>query len=155
MELRLSLTGLDGLLDAFSREPAVVRRNMRNAVEESLEIVKEEARATHRFQPRTGRLASSVEKAMTGNSSGVVFLNSAVAPHAASIHDGSRPHVILPKNKKVLRWASGGRFVRALVVHHPGTKPDPFLVNAGERRTPDIERRIQQGIDKSIAEVGL
>lgn len=155
MDVRLSLHGVDRLLDAYSRAPAMVGRTMRNAVEESLELVKREAETTHRFQTRTGRLGKSVEKAMTGNASGVVFLNEAVAPHAAAIHDGSRPHVILPRNKKLLRWASNGRFIRALKVNHPGTRPDPFLHRAADSMAPMVQTRLELGVEEALSEAGL
>jgi hypothetical protein len=61
---------------------------------------------------------------------------------AVFLEGGTRPHIIRPKNKSVLSWpanASGrrlsgrartnsGRRIFARVVHHPGTKAQPFLV---------------------------
>ncbi|OLT26536.1 hypothetical protein BJF83_20845 [Nocardiopsis sp. CNR-923] len=53
-------------------------------------------------------------------------------------HDGTRPHTILPRNKKALYWP-GARHPVARV-HHPGTKANPFLRKAlYQRRTlPDV-----------------
>jgi hypothetical protein len=157
MDVRLSLHGVDRLLDAYSRAPAMVGRTMRKAVEDSLELVKEEARASHRFQPRTGRLAKSVEKAMTGNASGIVFLNEAVAPHAVPIHDGSRPHVIIAKNspRPLLRWVSGSRFMFKKQVNHPGTRPDPFLHRAADSMAPMVQTRLELGVEEALSEAGL
>ena len=50
--------------------------------------------------------------------------------YAAFVNDGTRPHVIRPRNKQVLRFTVGGRVVFAKVVHHPGTRPNPFLDRA-------------------------
>ena len=66
---------------------------------------------------------------------------------AAYLEFGTRPHEISPKTAKVLAWAqgpAGGAFRRlsgatrkgvssaniifAMKVHHPGTKPSPFMV---------------------------
>jgi hypothetical protein len=61
--------------------------------------------------------------------------------YAAAVEFGSRPHVIRPRNRKVLAWGGartlGGR-VRAgsrathfaRVVNHPGTRAKPFLIPA-------------------------
>lgn len=67
------------------------------------------------------------------------------ARYAAAVHDGSRPHEIRAVNKKTLKFSpstpntaagsgggrtSTGQFVYPKVVHHPGTKPRPFLRQA-------------------------
>jgi hypothetical protein len=50
--------------------------------------------------------------------------------YAAMVNDGTRPHIIRPKNASVLRFTVGGQVVYARVVHHPGTRPNPFLDRA-------------------------
>lgn len=61
--------------------------------------------------------------------------------YAAAVHDGSKPHQIRPKTRRVkqsngkfkggvLRFQVGGRVVYATVVNHPGTKGKPFLDRA-------------------------
>jgi hypothetical protein len=57
---------------------------------------------------------------------------------------GSRPHVIRPRNRKVLAWGGSRRLSGslrsgagatsfAMVVNHPGTQPKPFLIPAAQR----------------------
>jgi hypothetical protein len=41
-------------------------------------------------------------------------------------HRGTKPHVIVGS----LEFRKGGRMVHTREVHHPGTKPNPFLRNA-------------------------
>lgn len=50
--------------------------------------------------------------------------------YAEMVHDGTRPHIIRPRNAQALRFMVGGRVVYARVVHHPGTRPRPFLDRA-------------------------
>lgn len=50
--------------------------------------------------------------------------------YAEFVNNGTRPHIIRPKNAKVLRFTVGGQVVYAKVVHHPGTKAKPFLDRA-------------------------
>lgn len=54
------------------------------------------------------------------------------APHAVFVHWGTRPHEIRPKNKRALRWASGGAFVFARKVNHPGYRGDPYMISAAD-----------------------
>ena len=59
---------------------------------------------------------------------------SVLAPYAAPVHQGARPHVIRPKNARALRFeVEGGRVVFAARVNHPGNRPNKFLANAVER----------------------
>lgn len=45
-------------------------------------------------------------------------------------HDGTRPHIIRPKNAKLLRFvAKDGKIVFAKVVRHPGTKANQYLAD--------------------------
>jgi hypothetical protein len=65
----------------------------------------------------------------------------ASANYAAFVELGTRPHTITPRAKKALRWAAspagrrltgtprkGAAVVFAKRVHHPGTKPYPFMI---------------------------
>jgi hypothetical protein len=57
-----------------------------------------------------------------------------VSTHPATqyvIH-GTRPHVIVPRNRKALRWLVGGQPTFAKRVNHPGYKGDDFLTRAVE-----------------------
>lgn len=49
----------------------------------------------------------------------------------ALLHElGTRPHIILPRHGRALRFKSRGRVVYARIVLHPGTRPNPYLVTA-------------------------
>lgn len=56
-----------------------------------------------------------------------------ISTHPATqfVHDGTRRHIIRPRNPGgVLRFQVGGRIVFAKVVNHPGYRGDPFLTDA-------------------------
>lgn len=95
---------------------------------------------------RTGRLKASIHPDPVRRSgpwridTGV----SADAPYAAPVHQGARPHVILPRNARVLRFEVGSRIVFARRVNHPGQRAQPFLSNAVHRvvsADPRIDNR--------------
>jgi hypothetical protein len=58
----------------------------------------------------------------------------AVPDHAVMVHEGTRPHMIVPRRapKLVFFWARKGHVVRFDAVSHPGTQPDPYLWRAVE-----------------------
>lgn len=53
----------------------------------------------------------------------------ALMPYSLFVHEGTRPHVIVPKRATVLKffWVKRGRTVYVQKVIHPGTRPIPFL----------------------------
>jgi hypothetical protein len=60
------------------------------------------------------------------------------APYSRFVHQGTRPHVIRPRNAAALRFPVGSRTVFAMSVNHPGTRPRPFLTNAVARVLRDL-----------------
>lgn len=52
--------------------------------------------------------------------------------HPATMYviNGTRRHIIRPRHKQALKFKIGARTVFAKVVHHPGTKPNNFLLKA-------------------------
>lgn len=56
------------------------------------------------------------------------------SPHAASVHNGARPHPIRARFAKTLRFrAKTGAVVFPVTVNHPGNKPNPWLLRAARR----------------------
>lgn len=67
--------------------------------------------------------------------------DSRIAPYARFVHDGTKPHMIFPRNKKALRWPVGSKFrFSRKGVKHPGYKGDPWLRRAAAE-APAIFRR--------------
>ena len=60
-------------------------------------------------------------------------------PHARYHHDGTNPHTIRPVRARMLRFTvAGGAVVFAHVVNHPGTRPNPYLVDAARAAGLDV-----------------
>jgi hypothetical protein len=79
----------------------------------------------------TGRLRASIriESRRTLALRSIFTVGSDVY-YAPFVNDGTRPHEIRPRRAQALRFVIGGRVVFAKVVHHPGTRPNPFLDRA-------------------------
>lgn len=54
-------------------------------------------------------------------------------PATMFVIKGTRPHIIRPRYRKVLKFTTNGRTVFAKIVHHPGTKKNDFLTKALRR----------------------
>lgn len=80
---------------------------------------------------------------------------------------GTRPHIIVPRRSRLLRFRTGyraktapryigsraggafGPFVTARVVHHPGTAAREFESEIADRRRIGFARRVQDGIKRA------
>lgn len=132
----------------------IFQRRLRQAVKASTGIIQEEAQDSHVYKTQSSFLERSVtagtkESGMVGR----VFLDTNIAPYGPFVHEGTRPHMIFPKNRKALRWVSGGRFIFARSVHHPGWQGDPFLYNALDKKEPDIEAVFNRYVGLATEEV--
>lgn len=112
---------------------AALNRTMRDASRRELEEASRQVvnRAKVLAPVDTGRLRASirVESRRTLTFRSIYTVGSDVE-YAAMVNDGTRPHTIRPRNAQALRFRVGGRVVYARVVHHPGTRPRPFLDRA-------------------------
>lgn len=81
---------------------------------------------------KPGALRDSIVKRLVDSPSGPVMQIGSDDPVALWHHEGTQPHIIRAKNapKLVFYWARVGKVVAFVQVHHPGTKPNRFLVNA-------------------------
>lgn len=56
------------------------------------------------------------------------------AKYGIYVHEGTKPHTVVPRNKKVLAWIprGSGKPVFARSVMHPGTKAQPWLAKSAK-----------------------
>ena len=78
----------------------------------------------------TGRLRASGSMRIAERGSAVVGQVEYTADYAAAVHNGTRPHVIVPRRGRYLRFQVGDRTVYARRVNHPGTPARPYLATA-------------------------
>ena len=79
---------------------------------------------------QTGALRNNLEYSYRKNGDKVKITITSDMPYSVFVHEGTRPHIIRPVRKQVLKFQVGGRNVFTKEVRHPGTKPKPFLRKA-------------------------
>lgn len=60
--------------------------------------------------------------------------------------EGTRPHPIVPRNAKVLRFPAGGGIVYTKRVNHPGTKPRKYSEMIARKWQTELPLRINEAI---------
>jgi hypothetical protein len=76
---------------------------------------------------RTGQLRNSIKMEHIHYPTGAAIKVGSTVSYALLHHEGSKPHVITPKNGEFLKFGKGTRVVYARQVMHPGTKPNRYL----------------------------
>lgn len=152
---------------------AAIRVGVRKAVSQGVTEGAEEARTRHVFKNRTGDLERSIVGRLTatrtsvgasdGSNSRVGQWKSinieggvdgaqfgeikASMPYASFVENGTRPHLIEPKNGRWLAWEQPqGDWHFARRVNHPGTQPHPFMSLAYLKCERVMIREIELGV---------
>lgn len=96
--------------------------------------------AIHRAPRKTGTLQQSIKVENPTDDSVTIQVQAA---YGVFVEEGTRPHIIRPRYRKALRFAAtaagqrlsgsarrGAAVIFARVVHHPGTRAQPYLIPA-------------------------
>lgn len=76
---------------------------------------------------KTGRLKQSIDITYQKMPQGPRVKIGSDVSYALLHHEGSRPHIIVAKPPKVLKFSKSGSTVYTKFVSHPGTKPNRYL----------------------------
>lgn len=118
--------GLHVRLRAIEQAPA---KMMRDLGLRAVRYQKQEAPV------RTGNLRRTIHLESSDARQAVTVASARYAP---AVEFGSRPHVIVPRRRKVLRFSAGGRVVFTERVNHPGTKPRPFMLPGARKALEEV-----------------
>lgn len=143
--ISINVTGVDQVRAMLQRiGPALSGQALASTALDIEHYIEQEA-AKHN---KKGALVRSIYKTRMADGSWELGHDPRVAPHALFVHWGTKKHDIRPKNKKTLRWASGGAFHFAKVVHHPGNKPDKWLERAATAAPQIFASHVAQQVAK-------
>ena len=105
------------------------------------------ASAKRKVPRKTGNLGRSIHAGSITDTTATI---EASASYAAAIEFGARPHVIVPRNAKVLAWGGARRLSGSLrkgasptnfarKVNHPGNRAHPFLGPGGQEALGQVD----------------
>lgn len=86
-----------------------------------------EAAAKAQVGVRTGALRASIHMRHKRNTRYQYIEVGSKLKYARMHHEGTRPHLIYPQKRTVLRFYSKGQIVHTHLVRHPGTRPNRYL----------------------------
>jgi hypothetical protein len=89
-----------------------------------------EAAAKRQVGVRTGALRASIHLRHFSDTRGQFIRIGSDLSYARLHHEGSKPHLIVPKQKGgLLKFQTKGRTVFTHMVRHPGTPPNRYLTD--------------------------
>ena len=138
-----------GLVKAFEAVPDKTQKMVEEQLKKAVRDIKEYASDHHRYTSRSTVLEREGIITDVKDNVGTVALNPGI-PYAVYVHEGTKPHIIEPRNKMALRWAARGEFVFAKRVNHPGTEKDQFLYDAAENEMPKIQSRFENALESLL-----
>jgi hypothetical protein len=142
VQFKVEIVGLDQLVAKFAQAPAIVAPIIQRALSASGAIL-----AKHTVKGvvpwRMGFLTQSFRAELT---TGILrwFPTASYSPY---VEFGTKPHTILPKDKKALWWPGAAHPVKS--VNHPGTKPNPFM----ERIVSESQEEINQQFGNALQQI--
>lgn len=125
IQISLDLGALPSVLSALGN-PSISQRVANAAVESYNDDVHDWIDAGLGFTTRTGQLEGAVNWHPNSDGSATVYADT---DYAQFVEEGTRAHVIRPRNGRALRFPVGGGagFGFARVINHPGSRPHPFF----------------------------
>lgn len=106
--------------------------------------LEKQARSNASWTDRTGNTRRAIHGGADRKSSGTVVYLAHGSIIGLYMEKGTAPHVIRPKNKKALRFTSGGSTIFAKRVNHPGIKARPIIDPTAESNLPRIKRQVRR-----------
>lgn len=169
-ELQIQIQGINELRMALRHYPKISEPILQRAIEATSAVFAKHTLKNDPVPWRTGNLLQSF-RFTTARLQARWFPTAKYAPF---VEYGTRPHMIFPRNAKVLAWqkggggkyvtgASGKRYYKsskgimvfAAHVRHPGTRAKPFMKKILQRSTPDVSKLFAQSlgiINRKIAD---
>ena len=145
MQIKVEIPNLKRMQKAMSEAPQDMYREANTAIHSS--IYKIEQQAIQESPIDTGRLRGSIHQ-------GIVWgpLYGAVGPtvkYAYWVHEGTDPHIISVRNKKVLYSRKRGIFFGKRV-RHPGTKKNQFMIRARDQSQNEINKFFKDALERVV-----
>lgn len=152
MQLKITLLNADKLKSVFMQAPGIAHAEYLNALESTARFV--ESKAKHAAPVGNykggGSLRQSIKTTPYSSTGFIVRVNSL---YGVYVDQGTKPHVIVPKYKKMLAFKVNGQWVRAKRVNHPGTKAQPFFSNAVDAAGPYANKEMGDAMTRVLNKI--
>lgn len=131
------------------RFDAKIVGGLRRAVSHTITVTTVQARRDHGWKDRSGDTRKGLEPEYSDVEGGASASLKAEG-NAARLGEGTEPHRIEARLAKALRFQMAGETVFRRGVNHPGTKPDDYLVRAGDTSEQELDMAVEAALDEAF-----
>jgi len=142
LNIKIEVENIKKLQEQLGKYAGQSEAKARKAVIKTAYDIHREAVKHCPVSPHGGRLRSSIAVEVGKGASAVIGTN---VKYAKYVEFGTKPHIIRVKNAKVL---TDGKTFFGKEVHHPGTKPEPFLRPAFITQVVNLARYLKEEFGK-------
>lgn len=142
----LEIKNADAISAALAASPSIMQRYLDRALGAS-SITIFDKRETE-VPKKTGYLSGTMQRDV-GRLSARIY---PTREYAEPVHEGSRPHVIVAKNAKVLFNKKTGQYFGKRV-NHPGNKPNRFLVRMLDSSESAVQDYFEQALGLATRDI--
>jgi HK97 gp10 family phage protein len=129
MEIQIKLLNAKELAAAFRKAPSIAIKEFGKAIGKTAFKIEGDAKRKAPVNKESG--GGNLRQSISSRTSSASAVVAATAKYAAYVDQGTRPHTINVVNSRVLANKRTGQFF-GRVVHHPGTRKQPFFTDAVE-----------------------
>ena len=146
--IAIKIKNLDKIKAKFKLAPMKMTIELGKAINRIITKIENDAKRNAPVNKRSGggNLRQSIRSMMIGPARGRVEVG---ADYGIFVHEGTRPHVIRIRQKKVLANKREGR-IFGKVVQHPGTRANPFLQEAVDKNERFINKEFLNAVERAI-----
>ncbi len=144
--ITIKVKNLDNIKAMFRKAPMRMTTELNKAINRIVLKVERDAKRNAPVNKRGGggNLRQSIKSSMIGIARGKVEVG---ADYGVYVHEGTRPHIIRVRQRKVLADKRQGK-IFGKVVQHPGTKANPFLQKAVDQNEDFIDDEFENAVKK-------
>ena len=153
IDVQIAIPELDALVRRFAAGPAIVADEMERAMQAA--VLDVEGEVVERTPVDTGRLRNAIVSEVRGQGPEIVgIVGVANVPYAVPVERGSRPHLIVPRRAKALRFRVGGRVVFSRWARHPGFRGAHMFRDGARASEPLVRARFAQALRRVNERLG-
>lgn len=138
----IKIEGLDKLKGALLKSPQIVEDEVNRGIKRAVTSLQ---RTAKQLVPVKSGLLRSRHETDFSNMRGELYANT---KYALWVHDGTKPHTIVPKSKKALFWKGASNPYKK--VNHPGTQNMPWLTATAEQERSNIQNIMNDAVARAL-----
>lgn len=137
IEIKFNMVELENLKKCLTRAPEKTVNEISKAVQRTALTIESNAKREAPVNKQTGggNLKQNIRTSLVSKLRATITSN---APYSGYVEFGTAPHIIVPVNKRALANKRTGQFF-GKIVHHPGTKPNPYMQRALDKSMSKME----------------